>query len=239
MQVFDPKQEVRVTARQLPHWSQAGTVTFITWRTWDSLPEEVVLPWRKERAAWLAKHGVDLEEKGVAKLREIDPNLLEEYRERFSDRWENLLDECRGECVLRRPELALVVADSLLHFHGSRYLLSDFVVMPNHVHVLVAFADEGALLAQCESWKHYTARLINRKLGRSGRFWQSDAFDHLVRTEEQFEGLRSYVAENPAKAKLRVGEFLSWSSRSAVMTPEIAQNVEGQGARERGHHARP
>jgi type I restriction enzyme R subunit len=67
------------------------------------------------------------------------------------------------------------------------------------------------MLAQCESWKHYTAAQINRQLSQKGRFWQQDAFDHLIRTEGQFEYLRRYIAGNPAKARLGIGEFLHYS----------------------------
>jgi type I restriction enzyme R subunit len=113
--------------------------------------------------------------------------------------------------VLRRPELSQIVADSLCHFDGDRYELTDFVVMPNHVHLLVAFPDEESLLKQCESWKHFTATQINRRLGRKGRFWQQDGFDHLVRTPERFEELRHYIADNPKRARLGPGEYIHYS----------------------------
>jgi type I restriction enzyme R subunit len=100
----------------------------------------------------------------------------------LSDRWNESLDSCHGECVLRRPELALEVGRSLWHFDSDRYELTDFVVMPNHVHLLAAFMTDEAMLAQCEAWKRYTATRINRRLNRQGRFWQQDAFDHLVRS---------------------------------------------------------
>jgi type I restriction enzyme R subunit len=64
------------------------------------------------------------------------------------------------------------------------------------------------MLAQCDSWKHYTATQINRRLHLKGRFWQQDGFDHLVRTVEQFEHLRRYIADNPKKANLHAGEFV-------------------------------
>ncbi|MBC8350622.1 MAG: transposase [Planctomycetes bacterium] len=80
-------------------------------------------------------------------------------------------------------------------------------MMPNHVHILVAFRDAEQMLKQCESWKQFTARRINARLKTTGRFWQPDAFDHLVRTEEQFGYLRKYIADNPARARLAAGEF--------------------------------
>jgi type I restriction enzyme R subunit len=109
--------------------------------------------------------------------------------------------------------LAEEVARSLKHFDGDRYDLTDFVVMPNHVHLLVAFPDEQSMLAQCESWKHYTAAKINPALGRKGRFWQQDGFDHLVRSIEQFQYYRDYIADNPRRARLDEGEYIHFSKQ--------------------------
>jgi hypothetical protein len=55
--------------------------------------------------------------------------------------------------------------------------------------------------------KHYTAARINRLLGRRGRFWEKDAFDHLVRSPEEFERLRRYITQNPLSAGLSPGEY--------------------------------
>ena len=51
MQVFDRNQEVLITDRRLPHWAQAGTLTFVTFRAWDSLPKQVIAQWLAERDA--------------------------------------------------------------------------------------------------------------------------------------------------------------------------------------------
>ena len=67
-----------------------------------------------------------------------------------------------------------------------------------------------AMLKQVESWKKWTALQINRALGRTGRFWQDESFDHLVRSPAAFDKFRRYIAENPSKAKLRPGEFIHW-----------------------------
>jgi type I restriction enzyme R subunit len=120
------------------------------------------------------------------------------------------LDRGHGECVLKRPELAGVVARSLRHFDAQRYHLGDFVVMPNHVHVLVCLLGDTELESLCYSWKKFTAAEINRALGRKGRFWQEESFDHLVRSPEQFDHLRRYIADNPRKAGLSSGESLYW-----------------------------
>ncbi|MEX2015034.1 MAG: transposase, partial [Candidatus Hydrogenedentales bacterium] len=137
--------------------------------------------------------------------------IREEFRSTLASRWNHALDAGHGACVLRRPELSKIVSDSLMHFDGDRYELTDYVVMPNHVHLIAAFYDEELLLNQCDSWKHFTAMHINRALGRRGRFWQQDGFDHLVRSPEQFDALRRYIADNPQLARLRAGEFMHYS----------------------------
>jgi len=212
IQFFEPKEEFAVFDRRLPHWSQAGTIVFITWRTWDSIPQPVLEHWLAERAVWLQRHGINPEaEDWQRRLCSLGPESVHEFKAKVSDRWNDDLDGCRGACVLRRPELASMIAESLRHFDGERYELTDFVIMPNHVHFLAAFPDEASMLEQCESWKRFTATKINRALGRKGRFWQQDDFDHLVRSLEQFEHFRRYIAENPHRVHLPAGEYPYWS----------------------------
>ncbi|MFO1000810.1 MAG: hypothetical protein U0936_10745 [Planctomycetaceae bacterium] len=45
----------------------------------------------------------------------------------------------------------------------------------------------------------------------SGQFWQTEQFDHLVRSEEQFRFLRDYIRKNPGQAGLRTEEYLHYS----------------------------
>ncbi len=212
-QCFDPLEERTIIRRKLPHWSQAGAVCFITWRTWDSMPAAVIRAWMAERDGWLRQRGVDSAVPSWETLMHDWPiQRLREFRRFVSNRWSDHLDELHGACVLRRRGHAAIVAESLRHFEGDRYCLSDFVVMPNHVHLLAAFPTEEAMLTQCESWKHYTARQINDAMGRRGRFWEQDAFDHLVRSPDEFVRLRRYIAENPRCARLSPSEYLHYST---------------------------
>jgi type I restriction enzyme R subunit len=213
IQVFDPGQNWSVVERRLPHWSQAGTVCFITIRMWDSIPREVLQRLLRERADWLKRHGISSSELAWrSKVDQLPKSVRHEFRRFIWERWENHLDECHGSCVLRKPQLAEIVASCLQHFQGELYQMTDFVVMPNHFHLIAAFADESGMLRQCESWKHFTANKLNRILGRDGRFWQQDGFDHLIRSADQFEYFRRYIADNPRVARLVPGEYLhrSW-----------------------------
>jgi hypothetical protein len=109
----------------------------------DSIPQQVLCKWLAERDAWLARHGIDAREVDWQRqVERLDAQRVLEFRSHIADRWNEHLDECHGECVLRRAELAEIVAQSLRRFDGDRYDLTDFVVMPNHVHLLAAFRDE-------------------------------------------------------------------------------------------------
>jgi putative transposase len=228
--LFDANSETHIVERRLPHWSQAGTVCFITWRTHDSMPRAVLEAWFQDRNRWLQINGIDpVDRQWRQKLQKLDRHVARQFLNSFWNRWHDALDQSQGACVLRCPGLAAIVAQGLRHFDGERYLMFDFVVMPNHVHLLASFPDEGAMLAQCESWKHYTAMQINRRLNRKGRFWQQDGFDHLVRSEEQLEYLRRYIQGNPAKAMLRPGEFVDFS-RPLAMGSHVSHENSSRGA---------
>ena len=211
LRFFEPQEDVSIIERKLPHWSQPGVITFITWRTDDSLPQPVISRLVAERNRWLRLHGINPISDWRITVAELPAAQRLEFRKSVDTAWHSELDNGHGRCVLRRPELAAIVRDSLQKFDGDRYFLTDFVVMPNHVHLLAAFSQEDAILSQSESWKRFMATNINRLLGQKGRFWQQDGFDHLVRTEEQFQALRRYIEENPQKAKLSPGDFLHFT----------------------------
>ncbi len=212
LHVFDPLGDCVVLERRLPHWSQPGTVAFITWRTNDSMPADVLRVWKADRSQWLVRHGIlASSEEWRHQLAKLPQTTRSEFYREFSDRWHAALDAGYGDCVLRQPNVATVVANSLLFFDGDRYEMTDFVVMPNHVHLLAAFRHATGMVEQCESWKHFQASQIHRITGKKGRFWQQDGFDHLVRSVEQWEYLRRYIAENGPKAGLSPDEYIHYS----------------------------
>jgi putative transposase len=204
---FDRNGDLVIYEHCRPHWSQAGAVVFITFRTHDSIPREVIERWDHEKQEWLRAHGNASGQHWSV----IVPTLPERDRTEFQrtfDRCKDVfLDSCHGRCLLRRPELANIVADSLMHFEGDRYRMGDFAIMPNHVHLLAVFPTAEAMRRQCDSWLHYTAFRINQTIGAKGQFWQEEPFDHLVRSPEQYEYLRQYIADNPARAGLKPGEY--------------------------------
>jgi REP element-mobilizing transposase RayT len=134
------------------------------------------------------------------------------------DAW---LDAGMGCCALRHPDVARYVQDSFLHFHGDRYHLHAWCVMPNHVHVLIQLLSDLASIVQ--GWKSFTARWILRngaKLGvevPDGRtLWMREYWDRYVRDENHYRTVVDYIHQNPVKAGLCASaELWRWTSASA------------------------
>lgn len=92
-----------------------------------------------------------------------------------------------------------IVVEALRYFDGSRYDLVAWVVMDDHVHVVVC-PREGSVLAKIvHTWKGFTARRINDSRGRSGPCWQQDYFDRIIRDDDEFQNTVAYVLNNPKK----------------------------------------
>jgi len=186
---YDPYGEKDVHQRKLPHWSQSGRLYFVTFRLADSLPADKLTQICAEREAWLETN-----------KEPYSPAQWLEYHRLFSERISAWLDEGAGSCVLARPDVAAVVAEAFAHFDGIRYRLDHWVIMPNHVHVLVLPMEGHAIRDIVHGWKSYSANRINRLCGRNGALWQAERFDHIVRSQKQLEKLREYIISNAEAA---------------------------------------
>jgi REP element-mobilizing transposase RayT len=203
---LDPNKKIEKHRVNLPHWQQGVAWLFVTWRLADSLPEAVVRKLDEHRKLWEAAHPQpwsDDERKVHNKL--------------FTLAFEALLDDAHGSCVLKDPALSQIMVDALLHFHRERYELDCFVVMPNHVHVLFRPLGDYKLADIVGSWKRFTARGINKELGREGSLWQREYWDRLVRGERHFQWVRGYIGRNPEK--LKPGTFRLWQYGEGVSNP--------------------
>ena len=111
-------------------------------------------------------------------------------------------------------EIAALAQESLLHFDGQRYRLLAWCVMPNHVHVVIEPIEGHTLSVIVKSWKSFTSRQANTRLGRTGAFWEADYFDRYMRNEDHLMRTIEYVENNPVKAGL-VEEPADWPWSSA------------------------
>ena len=170
--------------RRLPHWDLVGHPLFVTFRLQGTLPASRVFPPANLNAG---KAFVTMD---------------------------RILDGARtGPQYLRMPQIAQLVVTSLRDGDGrfGRYQLHSFVVMPNHVHLLVT--PSVAARQWLGPLKGFTAHEANRLLARRGQaFWQDESYDHLVRSDAEFKRIRQYIEGNPVTAGLvAAGEEFRWS----------------------------
>jgi REP element-mobilizing transposase RayT len=160
--------------RSLPHLDAPGVLQAVTFRLADSLPRE------------------------AAEARKGEGSAARRLRIAAA------LDAGHGSCVLRDPACAGLVEGALCHGDRSRYEMHAFVIMPNHVHVLIAPAAEHRLPDIVHGWKSWTAKAINRQRGTDGVVWQREYFDRFIRDDSHLATTIAYIEENPVKAGLVV-----------------------------------
>jgi len=174
------------TRGYLPHWEIEGATYFVTFRLADSLPDEVLRQIRFDREdipATAAQNDRQSSETERRRLVELHTRQIERY-----------LDTGAGACFLRSHAVAGTVADSLRRFHGTRYELFAWCIMPNHVHVIFRALGVATLAEILQSWKSFSAKEGNRILYRSGEFWQREYYGRLIRNEAEFLRLKNTLS---------------------------------------------
>lgn len=122
-----------------------------------------------------------------------------------------------GQAELSKAERDCV-ADALCHFEDVRYRLHAYVVMNDHVHVLVEPLAGNRLEAIIRSWKSFTANRMQREFGRIGAVWQDEYFDRAVRDDIEYDQKRNYILNNPFKRWPEI-EAYRWSWAVGIDRP--------------------
>ena len=197
---FDPAYDLEIYHGDLPHWRQEGAIYFVTFRLADSLPQAKIQQLKDDRAAWIKMY----KHKSGYNFTKEDWTT---YKYLFHDRIKKWLDAQDGSCILKRQDIIEVFVNSLRFFEGQKYDLDSFVIMPNHVHVIVAPLNGFNLSEITHSWKSYSANKINKILGLTGQLWQHESYDHIIRNEESLIQIRKYIENNPIKAGIVIPDI--------------------------------
>jgi REP element-mobilizing transposase RayT len=175
------------TRGYLPHFGVPGVQQMVNFRLADALPQQ-------RQHEWALLHQIkDERERRVR---------LEEY-----------YDLGYGACELAIPAVAQCVENTILHDDNRRCRVLAWVIMPNHVHLLIEVWTTP-LTKLLKDWKSVTSHYVNKAMGRSGAWWQQDYFDRYIRDEAHFHKAVHYIENNPAKAGL-VKEPKAWPFSSA------------------------
>ena len=171
----------------------------ITYRLADSLPAAVLNRISDEVRC------VPVQRQEVEKRRRIE-------------RW---LDQGHGSCALRQAAAAECVVKTWQRFAGERYDLMAWVVMPNHVHVLIWVYEGSPLGKIVQSWKSYTGRrrpswgsALPGVVETRASLWMRAYWDRSIRNDRHFRAAVEYVHSNPVRARL-VNNPKDWPWSSA------------------------
>ena len=196
----DPLIRHWYTRGYLPHHDLPGLMQLITFRQADSVPARLLRAYRAAIDAAKASSRPDANPRVTAHL-------------------EIYLAKGRGSCRLRDPRAAEIVENSLRFRDGKDYDLIAWVVMPNHVHVVIRRGPQAPLADITRLWKSWTARWINELFGLTGRFWFPRSMTASCATTKT-SGARSCtssgIRSRPGCARIRV----DWRFSSAREHPE-------------------
>ena len=181
------REEIDVNlSGKLPHWSQDGTLQFVTMRLCDSLPAEVLADLKARRESFLIRNP-----------KPWTPETAMDYHRVIGSHYMGFLDTGYGECILRHPSARTVVEESISFHEGLSFDVLSYVIMPNHMHLLARFYPTVEISRVIASIKRFTTNEINRQFGRSGKLWQDEYHDRIIRNSAHLDNCLGYIHLNP------------------------------------------
>jgi REP element-mobilizing transposase RayT len=194
---FNPWDDLEINHGDLPHWRQGQVAYFVTFRLGDSLPQSKLKQLKADKANWIKM--------AMHKRRdEITKQNWQTYNYLFHERIEKWLEAGYGSWVLLNKEILYIMLNALNHFENERYILDSFVIMPNHINLIVQPINGFSLSHITHSWKSFSANAINGILGQKDQLWQRESYDHIIRSQEALQRIRTYIQMNPTKAGITV-----------------------------------
>ncbi len=185
--------------RNLPHLDEAFAVQFVTIVLADAAP-----------AGQQPRRPIVANSDGDMLFLKIDAHL----------------DRGRGSCLLRKEQYASLVIDVVCGSSDLGYIPIAWVVMPNHVHLLLQQTESqlghaiGRIKARCST-------RINRMRGSSGKLWQGSYFDRKIRSIEHLWNTIEYIHDNPVAAGLvDMPEKWQFSSIHGFSFPESLGTID-------------
>ena len=177
------RSDILIRCGHLPHWFQPEAVQFITFRLADSLPQTKL-------------QELSLMREALGRCETKDGELTAE-EERLEEIVEGWLKIGYGGCVLSNTQCRQFVEEALFFNDKQTYHLHAFVIMPNHVHILLSPIGENSVVSIVGKLKRYSSRMIKQCLGTDGNVWQREMFDRMMRGEDDFAHKLAYIVNNP------------------------------------------
>ena len=108
-----------------------------------------------------------------------------------------------GRALLQSDRNAMLFIDVLRSYvAGKKFKVHDFVVMPDHVHLLITVSGEMSIEKAVQFIKGGFSYRLKKELGYCGEVWQKGFSEVRVNDRKSFVRHREYIAQNPVKRGL-------------------------------------
>ncbi|MFZ1011682.1 MAG: transposase [Candidatus Sulfotelmatobacter sp.] len=128
--------------------------------------------------------------------------------------------------LFRNERWARLLIDTLYHYRDAAYLLHEFVIMPDHFHVLLT--PKTSLEKAVQFIKGGFSYRAKKELGSNMEVWQKGFSDHRIR--DAADSLRhvDYIRENPVRENLceRPEEYLYSSAHPGFELDPVPQGLK-------------
>jgi putative transposase len=129
----------------------------------------------------------------------------------------------QGRHVFQVPEIAEILLQSMFHYRDKNaYLLHEFVVMPDHLHLLLTPSETTSLEKAIQLIKGGSSHRIHKQREQGMEIWQVGFYDWTVRDADDWRSKVEYIRMNPVRAKLVANpEDWPYSSASGRFTLDL------------------
>ena len=102
--------------------------------------------------------------------------------------------------LFQKERWAKLLIDTLYYYRGTAYLLHEFVIMPDHVHVLLT--PHTSLEKAVQFIKGGFSYRAKKELGSNLEVWQKGFSDHRIRDASDYRLHQVYIQQNPVRKNL-------------------------------------
>jgi len=128
--------------------------------------------------------------------------------------------------LFQSARMARLLIEVMLHYRREKkYLLHEFVVMPDHFHLLLT--PTLTLERAMQLIKGGFSYRAGKELGFGGEIWENSFYDHRIRDLAEYERCRHYIHQNPVKRRLsETPEVYPYSSAAGFSLDQIPQRLK-------------
>lgn len=134
-----------------------------------------------------------------------------------------------GQALFQSERVASLLIEVLLEYRKQgKFLVHEFVIMPNHMHVLLTTVEGITLERSVQFIKGGFSFRAGKQLEMRGEIWQRGYVDHRIRDAGDFASHREYIRQNPVNAHLAAvaEEYRYGSAFPGVVLDEVPQGLK-------------